>query len=54
MKVMWVVVLAAIAACVTTHPAKAQETINYGTISGRVIDPQGAVVPGAVVVRPTD
>ena len=25
----------------------AQETISYGTISGRVTDPQGAVVPGA-------
>ena len=28
----------------------AQETINYGTISGRVTDPQGAVVPGASVI----
>jgi hypothetical protein len=27
----------------------AQETISYGTISGRVTDPQGAVVPGANV-----
>jgi carboxypeptidase family protein/TonB-dependent receptor-like protein len=27
----------------------AQETINYGTISGRVTDPQSAVVPGASV-----
>lgn len=27
----------------------AQETINQGTISGRVSDPQGAAVPGAVV-----
>jgi hypothetical protein len=29
--------------------AAAQETISYGTISGRVTDPQGAVVPGANV-----
>jgi len=28
----------------------AQETINTGSISGRVTDPQGAVVPGAAVV----
>ena len=27
----------------------AQETINSASVSGRVIDPQGAVVPGAVV-----
>src|SRR5215831_10434896 len=30
--------------------AGAQETINTGSISGRVSDPQGAVVPGAAVV----
>src|SRR6516162_6234318 len=35
--------------------ANAQETINTGSISGRVTDPQGAVVPGATVVaRQTD
>lgn len=27
----------------------AQETINYASVSGRVTDPQGAVVPGATV-----
>jgi protocatechuate 3,4-dioxygenase beta subunit len=33
----------------------AQETINQATIAGRVFDPQGAVVPGAIVsVRQTD
>ena len=33
----------------------AQETINQATISGRVLDPQGAAVPGALVtVRQTD
>jgi hypothetical protein len=31
------------------RPAAAQETIHYGTIGGRVSDPQGAVVPGATV-----
>jgi outer membrane receptor protein involved in Fe transport len=36
-------------------PATAQETINTATISGRVTDPQGSVVPGAqVVARQTD
>ncbi|HET9831282.1 MAG TPA: TonB-dependent receptor [Vicinamibacterales bacterium] len=30
--------------------AFAQETVNSASISGRVIDPQGAVVPGALVV----
>jgi hypothetical protein len=28
----------------------AQETINTGSISGRVTDPQGAIVPGAAVI----
>ena len=36
-------------------PAHAQETINQATISGRVLDAQGATVPGATVsVRQTD
>ena len=35
--------------------ARAQETINYASVSGRVTDPQGAVVPGAEVsARQTD
>jgi outer membrane receptor protein involved in Fe transport len=29
--------------------ARAQETVNTATIGGRVVDPQGAVVPGATV-----
>src|SRR5262245_17313053 len=36
-------------------PAFAQETVNYASLSGRVLDPQGAVVPGArVSARQTD
>ena len=31
-------------------PAFAQETVNSASVSGRVVDPQGAVVPGALVV----
>ena len=36
-------------------PARAQETVNLSSVSGRVLDPQGAVVPGAqVVARQTE
>ena len=36
-------------------PAFAQETVNSASVSGRVTDPQGALVPGALVVaRNTD
>jgi hypothetical protein len=39
----------------STGPVRAQETINQATISGRVFDPQGAAVPGAMVtVRQTE
>jgi hypothetical protein len=31
-------------------PARAQDTINTASVGGRVLDPQGAVVPGATVV----
>jgi hypothetical protein len=31
-------------------PVSAQETINSASVSGRVTDPQGAVVPGAMVI----
>jgi hypothetical protein len=37
-----------VAVLATTSLAAAQETINQGTISGRVLDPQGRTVPGAV------
>jgi hypothetical protein len=32
-----------------THAVAAQETVNYASVSGRVTDPQGAVVPGTTV-----
>jgi hypothetical protein len=47
----------AVAACLAAVPAAAvaQETVNQASISGRVVDPQRAVVPGAVVTaRNTD
>ncbi len=49
MKFVGSVFLSAICLCFAAGPLAAQETINYGTISGRVTDPQGAVVPGASV-----
>ncbi len=48
---------AALAACclLVANSAVAQETVNYASVSGRVTDPQGAVVPGANVgIRQTD
>ena len=44
-----VFLLTVICVCFTADRLAAQETINYGTISGRVTDPQGAVAPGATV-----
>ncbi len=42
-------VLAALLAIVAASSAVAQETVNHASVSGRVTDPQGAVVPSAVV-----
>ena len=45
------------ACCALGHPgvALAQETINFASVSGRVIDAQGAVIPGAqVTARQTE
>ena len=43
---------ACVAACAAllARPASAQEAVNFGSVSGRVADEQGAVVPGARVV----
>src|SRR5262249_43549421 len=41
---VFIVLLAALAS-----PAAAQESINYASIGGRVVDQSGAVVPGAAV-----
>jgi Carboxypeptidase regulatory-like domain/TonB dependent receptor len=41
--------------CFGSTPLVAQETLNTASVSGRVTDPQGAVVPGALVTaRATD
>ena len=50
MKPMGAVFLSVMCICAAADTLSAQETINYGTISGRVADPQGAVVPGASVI----
>jgi hypothetical protein len=55
MRFVGTVFLAAMCLCPAAMARAAQETINYGTISGRVTDPQGAVVPGAgVTARQTE
>ncbi len=41
--------VAACCALAAAGVADAQETVNFGSVSGRVTDPQGAVVPGATV-----
>jgi hypothetical protein len=43
------VFLSVVFALAVAQTLAAQETISYGSISGRVTDPQGAVVPGASV-----
>jgi hypothetical protein len=49
MKFGGLVFLSVVCGCISAATLSAQETISYGTISGRVTDPQGAVVPGASV-----
>jgi hypothetical protein len=51
MKQAFVVAVAIAAVCAATcvRADSAQETINYASIAGRITDPQGAVVPGAIV-----
>ena len=44
----WVAILCAFFLA-SSAPGAAQETINSASVSGRVVDPQGAVVPGATV-----
>ena len=55
MHVLCVRLLGAVAAAVlAAGPAVAQETVNQGTLSGRVFDPQGGATPGAsITVRQT-
>src|SRR5688572_14796321 len=47
MKFVGTVLLSVMCICARANTISAQETISHGTISGRVTDPQGAVVPGA-------
>ena len=43
------VLIMACCAMGSARTARAQETVNYASLGGRVTDPQGAVVPGAAV-----
>ena len=45
--IRWVAI--ACCAVLSASVARAQETINHASVSGRVVDPQGAVVSGAHV-----
>jgi len=42
-------VLSAVVCTAASAPASAQETVNFASVSGRVVDPQGAIVRGATV-----
>ena len=41
-----------VALCGCAVAASAQETINSASVSGRVVDAQGGVMPGALVAAP--
>ncbi|MGH9139813.1 MAG: carboxypeptidase regulatory-like domain-containing protein, partial [Vicinamibacterales bacterium] len=43
------IALLALSMLATAHMVVAQETVNYASVSGRVTDSQGGVVPGATV-----
>ena len=45
----WISLLIVLGLCTAPPGALAQETVNYASVSGRVTDPQGAVVAGAQV-----
>ena len=47
MRASWLcsLIVASCCAAASVFRAHAQETINYASVSGRVTDPQGAVVP---------
>ena len=49
MQGLGIIFLSVMCVCTVAGTLSAQEAINYGTISGQVTDPQGAVVPGASV-----
>jgi Carboxypeptidase regulatory-like domain/TonB dependent receptor len=49
MNFVGVIFLSVLCVCSIADTLSAQETSSYGTISGRLTDPQGAVVPGASV-----
>ena len=49
MRFVGLVFLSVVCVCMSAVALSAQETISYGTISGRVTDSQGAIVPGANV-----
>jgi Carboxypeptidase regulatory-like domain/TonB dependent receptor-like, beta-barrel len=53
-RIVWTTLLLVCAAA-WANTVVAQETVNYASVSGRVTDPSGAVVPGAqVTVRHTE
>lgn len=43
------VLVLTVCAVAAANAAAAQETVNYASVSGRVVDPQGMFVPGATV-----